>query len=174
MQDDTNNTDLIIELIAKSLDEPLSAPEQAQVNEAIQNSIAIRIAADGLREFDALLKRTGMAIPDEGFPARVLFRLEAYERRRNRTQWLLTLGMVFLGLLAVSAWFAWNGAELVNTLLFFTAGAILMVPLAFAFFIALLTLLGQGALLIYAFIVLALTLIWARASGAFQQTNPSL
>ncbi len=74
----------IIELIAQALDEPLNAQEQALVNEAIQNSLPLRVAAEGLREFDALLKRTGMAIPEEGFPARFLARLEAYEKSRTR------------------------------------------------------------------------------------------
>ena len=40
------DNDRIIELIAKALDEPLNAHEQQQGNEAMQNSLAIRIAAE--------------------------------------------------------------------------------------------------------------------------------
>lgn len=154
----------IIELIAKALDEPLTAPEQAQVNQAMQESLAIRIAAEGLREFDSLLKRTGMAIPEEGFPARVLARLEAFEKRRNRTQWLLTLGVLFLGSLAALVWFALNGSAILATLIFAVNNALFLIPLGLAFLFALVQFVGQGPLLVSALIVLMLTLLWARAS----------
>lgn len=155
----------IIELIAKSLDEPLDALEQAQVNQAMQDSLAIRLASEGLREFDSLLKRTGMAIPEEGFPARVIARLEAYEKSRSRTQWLLTLGVLFLGSLGGLVWFALNASWIANTVLFLAANALVLIPLLPAFLGALLQYIGQGPLLIYALVVLLLTVIWARVSG---------
>lgn len=157
----------IIELIAKSIDEPLTSQEQAQVEMAMQNSLAIRVAADGLREFDALLKRTGMVIPDEGFPLRVLARLEAYEKSRSRLQWILTLAVFFLGLFAALLWFSANAGTLVGTVVDLVRTVILIVPLAFTFFFALLRFIGQGPLLLYALIVLALTIIWARVSGSW-------
>jgi hypothetical protein len=160
----------IIELIAKALDEPLTAQEQAQVDEAMQNSLAIRIAADGLREFDALLKRTGMAIPDEGFPLRVLARLEIHEKRRNRLQWILTLGVLFLGSFAALVWLVLNWSVFINTIILVAASLLLLVPFAFAFLFALVQFIGQGPLLLYALIVLLLTLLWARVSGGL---NPS-
>lgn len=160
----------IIELIAKSLDEPLSASEQAQVDAAMQNSLAIRIAADGLREFDALLKRTGMAIPEAGFPLRVLARLERHEKRRNRSQWLFTLGILFLGSLAALVWLVFNGPAMLNTVTFVATSAFLFAPLLFAFLFALVQFIGQGPLLVYALIVLVLTLLWARVSGGLNPT----
>ena len=155
----------IIELIAKSLDEPLDAYEQAQVNQAVQDSLAIRLASEGLREFDSLLKRTGMAIPEEGFPARVIARLEAYEKSRTRRQWLLTLGVIFLGSVAGLAWFALNASWIADTVLFLAANALVLIPFILAFLTALIQYVGQGPLLVYALAVLLLTLIWARASG---------
>jgi len=172
MQDDSRstgwNTDTIIELIAKSLDEPLSPREQAQVNEAMQSSLAIRLAAEGLREFDALLKRTGMAIPEEGFPARVLARLEAYELRRTRAQWVLTLGVIFLGSLGALLWLVSNAGAVLSTAIFLVSGSFILVPFAIAFLSALGRFIGQGPLLIYALAVLTLTVIWAGVSGGFK------
>lgn len=165
---DFRDTDTIIELIAKSLDEPLSPQEQAQVNEAMQTSLAIRLAAEGLREFDALLKRTGMAIPEEGFPARVIARLEAYELRRTRSQWLLTLGVIFLGSLGALLWLASNAGAVLSTAIFLVSGSFVLVPLAVAFLSALGRYIGQGPLLIYALSVLTLTVIWAGATGGLK------
>jgi hypothetical protein len=155
----------IIELIAKSLDEPLDVHEQAQVNQAMQDSLAIRLASEGLREFDSLLKRTGMAIPEEGFPARVIARLEAYEKSRTRRQWLLTVGVIFLGSVAGLAWFVLNAGWIADTVLFFAANAFVLIPFTLAFVSALLQYIGQGPLLIYALLVLLITIIWARVSG---------
>lgn len=157
----------IIELIAKSIDETLDPQEQAEVEAAMQNSLAIRVAADGLREFDALLKRTGMVLPDEGFPLRVLARLEAYEKHRFRLQWLLTLALFFLGSFAALAWLSANGESLVNTAINLLRMFVLLVPLAFVFLFALIQFIGQGPLLLYALIVLALTVLWARVSGSW-------
>lgn len=167
MQDDER----IIELIAKALDEPLTASEQAEVDQAIQNSLALRVAADGLHEFDALLKRTGMALPDEGFPARFLLRLEAYERSRTRTQWLLTLGIIFLGSLAALAWLALNWNIFLDAIIFLAASLLLFIPLGLAILFTLVQAIGTGPLLIYALIVLALTLLWARVSGNWNPTR---
>ncbi|OQY93311.1 MAG: hypothetical protein B6D41_07690, partial [Chloroflexi bacterium UTCFX4] len=55
------DNETIIELIAKALDEPLAADEQTLVEQAMQAAPALRLVADGLNQFDALLKRTGMA-----------------------------------------------------------------------------------------------------------------
>jgi len=167
MSDETNQA-YVIELIARALDEPLTPAEQRVVDAAMQNSLAIRIAAEGLQEFDALLKRTGMAIPDEGFPLRVLLRLEARERSQNRAQWALTLGMIFLGLLAALAWVVLNGGALLDTGLTLVGSALVLAPLSFAVLFALVRLLGQGPLLLYAFAALLLTLLWARVSGGWQ------
>lgn len=167
MQDKIPNTEVVIELIAKSLDEPLAADEQAVVEQAMQDSPALRIVADGLMEFDSLLKRTGMAIPDEGFPARVLLRIEAYERARTRTQWYLTLGMIFLGLLAALVWVAVNGSALVQLGVSLVAGSLILMPLLIMVAITLLRLIGQGPLLVLALGALLLTLLWVRASGGF-------
>jgi hypothetical protein len=155
----------IIELIAKSLDESLAPHEQAEVNVAIQNSVAVRLAAEGLREFDALLKRTGMALPEEGFPARVIARLEAHERRRTRTQWLLTLGVIFLGSFAALVWLVFNAVALLTSLPELTAQVGIWIPLGFSFLFTLVQYLGEGPLLLYALSVLALTLVWAYVSG---------
>lgn len=163
----------IIELIAKALDEPLTAQEQVQVNEAMQESLAIRIAAEGLREFDSLLKRTGMAIPEEGFPARVMARLEALEKRRTRTQWLLTLVILFLGSLAAFVWLVNNRNLLVETIVFFSSGVFVLIPASFSFLSALLRFVGQGPLLLYALGALALTVFWARITGAFNTPIPN-
>ncbi|MCC7161301.1 MAG: hypothetical protein IT331_02315 [Anaerolineae bacterium] len=157
----------IIELIAKSIDEPLTAPEQALVDAAMQNSLAIRVAADGLREFDALLKRTGMVLPDEGFPLRVLARVEAYEKHRSRIQWLLTLLLFFLGSFAALFWFLANAGALVNTAIELVSALVLVIPLAIVFLFALIQFVGHGPLLLYALIVLALTVLWARVSGSW-------
>jgi hypothetical protein len=155
----------IIELIAKGLDEPLDPQEQALVDSAMENSFAIRVAADGLREFDNLLKRTGMVLPDEGFPLRVIQRLELYEAHRNRLQWYITLGIFFLGLLAASLWVAVDGSNLLATILDLVSNAVTYIPLTLAFLVSLARYMGQGPLLLYAFLVLALTIIWARLSG---------
>lgn len=173
MQDDYRGNDMrdpdtIIELIAKSLDEPLSPREQAQVNEAMQNSLAIRLAAEGLREFDALLKRTGMAIPEEGFPARVLARLEAYELRRTRAQWILTLVVIFLGSSGALLWLASNASVIISLAVLLVASTFVLVPLAPAFLAALAQSVGQGPLLIYALAVLILTIVWASVSGGLK------
>lgn len=157
----------IIELIAKSIDEPLDPQEQAVVDDAMQNSLAIRVAADGLREFDALLKRTGMVLPDEGFPLRVLARLDAYEKHRSRLQWILTLALFFLGSFAALAWLSADGGQLLSTAIDLLRTLVLLVPLAFVFLFALLEFVGQGPLLVYALIVLALTVLWARVSGSW-------
>lgn len=166
--------DYIIELIAKGLDEPLSASEQTQVNAAMQNSVAIRIAAEGLREFDALLKRTGMAVPDEGFPTRVLLRLDAYQAKRARAQWLFTLGMIFLGSLAAFVWVGLNGNAVIDFMVFITNDALVLLQVAFSVLLAVVSLVGQGPLLLYALFVLALTVVWARASGGFVNTTTSI
>jgi hypothetical protein len=165
---DSRDTDTVIELIARSLDEALSPQEQAQVNEAMQNSLAIRLAAEGLREFDALLKRTGMAIPEEGFPARVLARLEAYELRRTRAQWILTLAVIFLGSLGALLWLVSNGGVVVSLSVLLVSGAFVFIPLSLAFLFALGQFIGQGPLLLYAISVLVLTVLWARVSGGFK------
>lgn len=161
----------IIELIAKSLDEPLAANELRQVEEAMQNSVAIRLAAEGLREFDGLLKRTGMALPSEGFPARVIARLEAYELRRTRTQWLLTLGMIFLGSLAALVWLVLDGGAIVGNLAVLAADLAVWVPLSFAFLFTLVGYMGQGPLLVYALVVLTLTVVWARVTGGLTSSH---
>lgn len=167
MQDKLSNTETIIELIAKSLEEPLAADEQAVVDQAMQDSPALRIVAGGLLEFDSLLKRTGMAMPDEGFPARVLLRIEAYERTRTRRQWYLTLGMIFLGLLAALLWVALNGSAMIQLGVSIIAGSLLLVPLLIVVAIAVVHAMGQGPLLLFALGALLLTLLWVRASGGF-------
>jgi hypothetical protein len=171
MQDEPQTSDYIIELIAKSLDESLSPAEQAQVNEAMQNSLAIRLVAEGLQEFDALLKRTGMAIPAEGFPFRVLARIEAYERSRTRAQWYLTLGVIFLGSLAALLWGALNWGNLFSASVELVASVLILAPLLLTLFFATVRIVGQGPLLLYALIVLLLTLLWVRVSGGFQSTT---
>ncbi|MCG3142423.1 MAG: hypothetical protein HDKAJFGB_03891 [Anaerolineae bacterium] len=168
MQDKLSNAETVIELFAKSLDEPLSADEQTIVAQAMEESPALRIVADGLLEFDALLKRVGMAIPDEGFPARVLLRIEAYERTRTRRQWYLTLGLISLGLLAALVWLALNWSALIQLSLGILAGLLILVPLILLFALATLRFLGQAPLLGLALIALILTLVWARASGGFR------
>lgn len=167
MQDKLSNTETVIELIAKSLDEPLAADEQAIVEQAMQDSPALRIVADGLLEFDSLLKRTGMAIPDEGFPARVILRIEAYERTRTRRQWYLTLGMILLGLLAALGWLALNSGALFQLGVTLFAGSLVFIPLLLIFAVAFLHWIGQGPLLVFALGALLLTLLWVRASGGF-------
>lgn len=168
MSDKAMNDESIIELIAKSLDEPLSADERAQVNAATENSLALRLAIEGLYEFDALLKRTGMAIPEEGFPARVLLRIEAYERSRTRKQWYFTLGVIFLGFAAAFLWLVLNWSGIVSVGVGLFLGALVLVPLLFLFVITLLQNLGQGPLVVYALGVIILTLLWLRVSGGFQ------
>lgn len=165
MQDELRSLDVIIELIAKGLDEPLSPAEQAQVNQAMQNSIAIRLAAEGLYEFDGLLKRTGMAIPNEGLPARVLARIEAYERRRTRAEWLLTLGILFLGLVSAAAWVVLDFSEIVRGAAGAVSFLVLIVPLLYNTLRVLLESGGRIPLLAYALLVLVLTAVWVRASG---------
>lgn len=162
------NDESIIELIAKSLDEPLSPAEQAQVNTATEKSLALRLVTEGLYEFDALLKRTGMAIPDEGFPARVLLRIEAYERSRTRKQWYFTLGAIFLGFAAAFLWLALNWTGVVSLGVGLVLSALVLVPLLFMVLLALLNNLGQGPLLVYAVGVMLLTLLWLRVSGGLQ------
>lgn len=157
----------IIELIAKGLDEPLSPPEQAEVNLALQNSVALRITADGLHEFDALLKRTHMAIPSDGFPLRVLARLEAYEHSRRRIEWLFTLGILFLGSLAGSLWVIFNFDMLVENLAQLLTIVLAVLPVLFNALFVLSNALGQGPLLLYALSVLVLTWVWGRASGGW-------
>ncbi|HZQ04976.1 MAG TPA: hypothetical protein VFD70_00235 [Anaerolineae bacterium] len=156
----------IIELIAKPLDEPLTPSEQAEVNEALQKSLALRVAAEGLHEFDALLKRTGMAIPDDGFPARVLARLEIYERQRNRVQWLLTLGILFLGSLVAVVWFLSSFSAIIENIAQELSTLADALPVLYDSLFILTATLGRGPLLLYALIVLVLTLIWARVSWA--------
>lgn len=170
MLDEPHSDDRIVELIAKSFDEPLTPAEQSQVDAAMQASLAIRIASQGLQEFDALLKRTGMAIPDEGFPLRVLARIDAYERRRDRSQWLLAIAIIFLGLFAALLWFGVNGSAVISAALVLASGLYILLPLSFAFLFALAAFIGNGPILIYAFLVLILTLLWARASGGW---NPA-
>jgi hypothetical protein len=160
-----------IELIAKSLDEPLTPSEQEKVNLALQNSVALRITADGLHEFDALLKRTHMAIPSDGFPLRVLARLEAYEHHRRRIEWLLTLGILFLGSLAASLWVIFNFDMLVETIAQLLTTLLAVVPILFNALFILTNAIGNGPLLLYALIVLALTWIWGRASGGWAQAR---
>ncbi len=155
----------IIELIAKALDEPLTAQEQAEVDRAMQDSLALRVAADGLREFDALLKRTGMAIPAEGFPARVLARLDAYEKRRTRASLLITLGIFFLGSFVALFWLVFNWGVLLNTIAILAASLLILIPLVLTMLFALVQFLGGGPLLLYALLVLILTMLWARVSG---------
>lgn len=157
----------IIELIAKSLDEPLNAQEQTLVNEAMQHSLAIRVAAEGLKEFDGLLKRTGMAIPEEGFPLRVLARLEAYELRRTRLQWLFTVGVIFLGSFAALGWFALNASAIASAVLSVLANGLVLIPFLFAVLVAVVQYMGNGPLLIYALGALVLTMVWVRVSGGF-------
>ena len=135
-----------------------------------RNRLALRIAAQGLQEFDSLLKRTGMAIPDEGFPLRVLARLDAYERRRNRSQWLIALGIIFLGLFAAFFWLVVNSGTVASAAIFLVSSSILLIPMSFAFLFALVAFIGSGPLLIYALLVLILTVVWARVSGGW---NPS-
>jgi hypothetical protein len=108
-----------------------------------------------------------MAIPEEGFPARVLMRLEAHEKRQTRTQWLITLATLFLGSLAALVWLGFNWNFLVDVAVFFTDGIFVLTTLVFAFLSALVRFVGQGPLLIYAAIVLVMTVLWARLSGGF-------
>jgi hypothetical protein len=162
---DESNYDTVIELIAKALDEPLSPREQALVDQAMQESLAIRVAAEGLHEFDLLLKRTGMAIPVEGFPARVLARIEAYEKRRTRTEWLLTLLMVFLGFCAAAVWLSFNYTAVADGMVQALTTLFVVLPVWLNVILILAQALGSGALLLYALLVLVLMLLWARATG---------
>jgi hypothetical protein len=163
---DESQFDTVIELIAKSLDEPLSAREQAQVDQAMKESLAIRVAAEGLHEFDLLLKRTGMVIPMEGFPGRVLARIEAYERRRTRIEWLLTLVLVFLGFCAAVAWVFSNSTALLDGAAWALTTLIVVLPVWLNAILILAQAAGSGALVVYASLVLVLMLLWARATGA--------
>ena len=167
MQDESWNNETIIELVAKSLDEPLLPDEQAQLDRAMENSPALRVVADGLQEFDALLKRTGMAIPEEGFPARVFLRIEAYERARTRKQWYLTLGMLALGLLAACAWVALNWGNLIHTGVMAFTDAMVFVPLVFTLLAAAWRAVGQVPLLLFTLSTVVLTLLWLAISGGF-------
>jgi hypothetical protein len=160
MQDDR-----VIELIAKSLDEPLNPVEQDELDAAMEASVALRLTAEGLREFDALLRRTGMAIPADGFPARVLARIEAYEKRRSREEWLLTLGVIFLGLLAAIVWLSFNYSTLLASAAQTVTTLLAVLPVWFGSALVLGNYLGSGPLLVYALIVLALTVVWARLNG---------
>lgn len=161
----------IIELIAKSLDEPLTASEQTEVNYALQNSVALRLTAEGLHEFDGLLKRTHMVIPMEGFPLRVLARLEAYERQRRRIEWLFTLGVLFLGSLAASLWVIFNfDALLEGSAQFFTT-LLAVLPVLFNVLFILSDSIGRGPLLLYALVVLGLTWTLGRASGGWAHAH---
>lgn len=166
MQDESVQNEYVIELIAKSLDEPLSPAEQQVVERATHDSLALAIVADSLREFDALLRRTGMAIPDEGFPGRVLARLELYERRRTRTEWLLTLGLILVGSLLGVLWVVLDFGNIVDGLVQSLATAAVLLPLAYSALLILTRAAGRDVMLIYALLVLVLMLIWARASGA--------
>jgi hypothetical protein len=161
----------IIELIAKSLDEPLSPGEQAEVNQAMQNSLAVRLTADSLREFDGLLKRTHMAIPTEGFPARVLARLEVYERHRARAQWLITVALIFLGSLAAIGWLIANYSGLLETIAQIATTLITVVPVWFNALRVLMSSLDTTVLLAYALLAVLLTALWARASGGTLTLN---
>lgn len=171
MQDEPGTNEYLIELIAKSLDEPLLPDEQQVVEQAMQESLALRVVADSLQEFDALLKRTGMVIPEEGFPARVLLRIEAYEKSRTRTQWYFTLGVIFLGLLAALLWVILNWSALLDLGISLLASAIVFVPLLLTLFITLVRAIGDGPVLLYAFATLLLTLLWVRVSGGFQASS---
>jgi hypothetical protein len=167
------DNETIIELIAKALDEPLAADEQTLVEQAMQAAPALRLVADGLNQFDALLKRTGMAIPDEGFPARVLLRIEAYERARTRTQWYLTLGLIFLGLFAALYWVALNGGAVVHLGVSIVASFITLFPLLLVFAITFLRWVVQGPLLVLALGAVVMTLLWVRVSGGFRADSKS-
>lgn len=155
----------VIELLARSLDEPLSIAEQAEVERALANSIALRLAAEGLREFDALLKRTGMAIPAEGFPARVLARIESYERRRTRIEWFVTLLLLFLAGLAAVGWAAVNYRFILDAVADSLTAVTLILPVWINSFFTLLESTSRAELVVYALLVFALTWIWARVSG---------
>jgi predicted anti-sigma-YlaC factor YlaD len=154
-------------LIARSLDEPLSPREQARVEAHLQECLTCRIASDGLLEFDALLKRTAMVIPEAGFPLRVLARLDRYERRRTRVQWLITLGLLFLGALAALAWLILNLGGVFDALASLVHALEVILP---AWFNAVLDWSAYGGrvpLFIYACLALVLTVVWARVVGGF-------
>ncbi len=167
MQDPSKQNEYILELIAKSLDEPLTAREQQQVEQAMRESLALQLVAQTLYEFDALLRRTGMAIPDEGFPARVLARLELYEKRRSRLEWLITLGLIFLGLLAAVVWLAIDLPLFVHSAVQWIQALAVLVPVSLHVLFVLTAAVGSGTLVVYAIFVLVLMLFWARVSGAF-------
>jgi hypothetical protein len=168
MQDEPGMNEYIIELIAKSLDEPLLPDEQRVVDQAMQESLALRVVSDSLQEFDALMKRTGMVIPEEGFPARVLLRIEAYEKSRTRTQWYFTLGVIALGSLAAVLFVVLNWSTLIDASIGLLTSAIVLVPMLLTLAIVLVRVIGEGPILLYAFATLLLTLLWVRVSGGFQ------
>lgn len=161
----------VVALIAKSLDELLTPSELAQVNDHLRTCVTCRIACDGLYEFDALLKRTTMAMPDEGFALRVLARIHAYETRRDRLQWLITLLLVFFGLLFAGAWGIANFVPLLDSVgsLLITLESV--VPVWFNALLVVTASVGQGLLLIYALVALALTYVWTRVSGDFSPAS---
>jgi hypothetical protein len=157
----------VVELIARSLDEPLTPAERAQVNQHLDACITCRIAADALREFDSLLTRTRMVRPPEGFPLRVLDRIALYERRQHRIQWILTLLLIFLGSVLASVWVVTNLGAVLNTLgvLVFTVQSAVPVWLEALFVVARAA--GQGGLFASAVLVLVLTIVIARLAGDF-------
>lgn len=155
----------VVELIARSLDEPLSPSERARVKTHLQECITCRLASDGLYEFDALMKRTHMALPDEGFALRVLYRIDAYEKHRSRREWLLTLLILFLGAVVSAGWLVMNLSQLLNGLGALFTDLVSIVPVWLNALLVLMRYLGAGPLLVYALIVLALIYVWTRASG---------
>ncbi len=108
----------------------------------------------------------GMAIPDDGFPARVLARLELYERQRNRAQWLLTLGLLFLGSLVAVVWFLSNFSAIIENIAQEISTLADALPVLYDSLFILTDTIGRGPLLVYALLVLGLTLLWSRVSWA--------
>lgn len=155
----------VVELIARSLDEPLTTAERARVAAHLRECITCRIASDGLYEFDALMKRTHMAIPDDGFALRVLTRIETYERRRSRWEWLLTLLLLLIGSVAAASWLVINLAAVLNSISALATNFIAIAPVWLNALFVLARSMGGAPLLIYSMIVLALIYLWTRASG---------
>lgn len=158
-------TQHVVELVARSLDERLSPDEQKQVNAHLRVCLTCQIASDALREFDLLLKRTGLEMPEDGFALRVLARIEAYERRRTRLEVLLTLLLLFLGSLVLTVWVILEFARIAAGVGATLAGLVAFLPVIINTTIVLAVNMGDAALLAYALLALGIVYLWARVSG---------
>jgi hypothetical protein len=128
-------------------------------------------------------KRAMMVTPSAGFSTRVMARIEAHERAQaQRRAWIgiILFAMVVMSVFAlVALWLASWIISIATTPSTFApmllAVSILLenvISLAQATWVAVTTIgrnVGEGSLIVYAFVVLAMTALWAYVvSGQFQ------